>query len=61
MVETGDRQLNRTRKGQPREVISRAYQNIPECHIRDDSGFSGLTVGRYPVGLCVMCVGNSRD
>ena len=33
------------------EVREREYQNIPECHVRDDSGFSEPNIGRYAVDV----------
>ena len=55
-IETGDGQMSRTRKrgGGPVEVIQREYQNIPECHVWDDSGFSPPNVGRFAVVLYTL-------
>ena len=36
---TGDGQMDR-KEGGPMEGIYIEYQNIPECRIRNDSGFS---------------------
>ena len=34
-------------EGELVEVIQREYQNIPECHVWDDSEFSQPNVGRH--------------
>ena len=47
-IETGDRQINRTRKW----GCGRQYQHIPECHILDDSEFSRPNVCRYDYMAC---------
>ena len=47
-IKTGDGQMSRTRqRGRLWKLFERECQNIPECHIWNNSRFSQPNVGRY--------------